>query len=257
MPSASALYLQEGFDPELGFLRRPAIFQANAASPVVFRTPTSGIRNITLGAEGRLETSDTLDELLRLSGGWTASLQTDEGYTVSARGDYVQDVVREEFELVDELTIAPGEYRGAWVQLGFATPEMRNPVVGITATATNGFFGGSAYRGNLSFSASFGPHFRTSVEAVGALLDFRGRDLIGTLALNSVFSLTPSPWVVLDLVGQVNTVADRFIGMARLRWRYLPGSDLFLVYRENLDYESLQSERRVTLKIGYRYDAVL
>jgi len=95
------------------------------------------------------------------------------------------------------------------------------------------------------------------VQAQGALLDFPERDLVPTLAVNSVFSVTPSPWVVLDLVGQVNTVAERFIGMARLRWRYLPGSDLFLVYRESLDYGEQTSERRLTLKLSYRYDAVL
>jgi hypothetical protein len=259
MPSASVLYVQQGFRPELGFLRRPAIFQANAAIPWLDRQPVDGVRQIQLGVSGRLEASDVFDELLRLSGGWSAELETDERWRLAAEAEYVQDVVREPFELVPDLQIDAGEYRGVRAQVGVSSPSMRNPVVSLDLTAQNAFFGGTAYRADASFAAAFGPHFRASVGAAGALLDFRGRALIPTLALNSILTVTPSAQMVFDVVGQVNTVAERFIGMARLRWRYLPGSDLFLVWREDLRYggPALESERRVTLKLSYRYDTVL
>ncbi|MEQ9078537.1 MAG: DUF5916 domain-containing protein [Sandaracinaceae bacterium] len=258
MPSLSALYLQEGFEPELGFLRRPAIAQGNASSPLVLRQPASGIRTLTVGVSGRVEASDTLDELLRLSGGWSIVLETDERLSFEADADYVQDVVREPFTLVNDVAIEAGEYRGVRAHIGFDTPDSRNPVLGLDVTAQNAFFGGSLYRADASVSAAFGAHFRAEVGASGALLDFREHDLIPTLALNSLLSVTPSPQLVIDAVGQLNTVQDRFIGMLRLRWRYLPGSDLFLVWREVVDYEGVvTTEEQVTLKISYRYDAVL
>jgi len=260
MPTVSALYLQEGFEPELGFVRRPAIFQGTADVPVVLRTPANGVRNLTVSVNGRLEASDTFEDLLRLSGGWAASIESDDRWLVLANADYIQDVVREEFELVDGLTIAPGEYRGARGQVGLISPAARNPNFTAMVSASNSFFGGTIYDATLDFAAALGPHVRVSASAVGALLEFRDRDLIGTLAVNSVVSVTPNPWIVVDLVGQVNTVAERFIGMARLRWRYLPGSDLFLVYRARVDYandEDPLPEQRVTLKLSYRYDAVL
>ncbi len=257
MPSASVLYIQDGFAPELGFVRRPAILQGNAEIPWVTRNPAPGIRDIRLAASGRVEASDLADELLRLSGGWNAGLTLQDGHELLADASYIHDVVREPFDLVGDVTIAPGEYRGAIMRAQFNSSSVRNPVVGVSVSAQNGFFGGFAYRGEASLAASIGPHFRTSIEAAGALLDLPGRDLIPTLAVNSVFSITPSPWVVLDLVGQLNTVSERVIGMARLRWRYLPGSDLFLVYREQLDYGDEVTERRVTLKLSYRYDVLL
>lgn len=259
MPSISALYLQEGFEPELGFVRRPAIVQGNASSPVVLRQPARGLRTLTLGLAGRVEASDTLEELLRLSGGWSIVLETDERLSFSADADYVQDVVREPFTLAGQIDVEAGEYRGVRAHAGFATPDSRNPVLGLDLTAQNAFFGGSLYRADVSVSAAFGAHFRAEVGASGALLDFRDHELLPTLAVNSLFSVTPDPFVVIDAVGQLNTVAERFIGMLRLRWRYLPGSDLFLVWREVVDYLGgvVATEERVTLKVSYRYDAVL
>jgi len=260
MPSVSALYLQEGFEPELGFVRRPAIFQGVANVPVVLRTPTGGVRNLSASVNGRIETSDTFDQLLRLSGGWAASIESDDRWLVSAGADYIEDVVREEFDLVDDLTIAPGTYRGVQMQVGLTSPEARNPNFGVTVSTSNAFFGGTIYQATADFAAALGPHVRVSTGAAGALLEFRERDLTPTLAVNSIVSVTPNPWIVIDVVGQVNTVDERFIGMARLRWRYLPGSDLFLVYRARVDYtndEDPLPEQRVTLKLSYRYDTVL
>ncbi|MCB9592063.1 MAG: carbohydrate binding family 9 domain-containing protein [Sandaracinaceae bacterium] len=259
MPRASALYIQEGFDPELGFVRRPALFQAGLAVPVTLRTPTRGVRQMVYGLSGEIAYSDDFEQLLRVAGGWQASIQTADLWTLGANADYVQDVVREEFELLDGLTIPVGPYRGARVQVGLWSPDARNPGLGAVVTAENAFFGGANYRLNLDVSAAFGQHVRGSVGAVGALLDFPDRELIPTLAINSVLSVTPSPWVVVDLVAQVNTVTERFIGMGRLRWRYLPGSDLFLVYRAEVVYSDAEAtlDQRVTLKVSYRYDAVL
>jgi len=259
MPQVSALYIQEGFDPELGFVRRPAIFQANALVPVTLRTPTSGIRSMRYSLSGRVEASDDFAELLRLQGGWSALIESAERWTVLAQADYVQDVVREEFELIDDVVIEPGGYQGVVAALTVSSPEGRNPVVSVNARVRNDFFGGAAYRSQVSFAAAFGQHVRTSIDAVGTLIDFSGRDLIPTLAFNGLLSVTPSPWVVVDLVGQVNSVREQFIGMARLRWRYLPGSDIFLVYRAQVDYgaEEPEVDQRVTLKLSYRYDSVL
>lgn len=259
MPTASALYLREGFDPELGFVRRPAIFQANASIPWVVRTPAPGVRRIELGASGRVETSDTFDALLRLSGGWAAIFETSDRWSVVADAEYIEDVVRDPFELVPGLEVQPGTYEGVRGRIGVNSPEARNPVLSLDLRARNAFFGGASYQADLDVGAALGPHFRFSVGAIGALLDFPRRDLIPTLAVNSVFSVTPTAQLVIDAVGQVNSVAERFIGMLRLRWRYLPGSDLFFVYREDLTWSDgeVVSDRRATLKVSYRYDAVL
>ena len=61
-----------------------------------------------------------------------------------------------------------------------------------------------------------------------------------------------------DLTLQLNTQSRQLVGLARLRYRYLPGSDLFFVYQENIDYEGgLDSQRSFIVKLAYRYDSLL
>ena len=55
--------------------------------------------------------------------------------------------------------------------------------------------------------------------------------------------------------------------LARLRWRYHPGSDVYLVYQDRMDvdYDAFLSdlsgvestERSVTLKLTYWYESML
>ena len=57
---------------------------------------------------------------------------------------------------------------------------------------------------------------------------------------------------------QANTQSEELVGLLRLRYRYVPGSDIFLIYQENASYSPrLSSERSVILKIVYRYDTLV
>ena len=45
--------------------------------------------------------------------------------------------------------------------------------------------------------------------------------------------------------------------MHRLRCRFLPGSDFFVVYREEHDVDDDTVDRSLTLKLTFRYDGQL
>jgi hypothetical protein len=258
MPIVSALYLQDGFRPELGFLRRPAIFRLSGSLPWVGRSLLPSLRQVRLGVDGRVELDERLEALLRLSYGWNATVQLMNQLAFSASAAFVEDVLRDDFILVGQIPIAAGTYRGVATTVGLSTSSARNPSFSVEVGASNAFFGGTSYTVEAELAASFGPHARLSVAGAGSLLDFRGRDPTPTLAANGVLSFTPTAMIVLDLVGQLNTVVEEVIAQARLRWRYLPGSDLFVVYRERVGYGAdRRNERRVTLKVSYRYDALL
>ena len=60
-----------------------------------------------------------------------------------------------------------------------------------------------------------------------------------------------------ELVGSQALAGDGALDPVRLRWRYMPGSDLFFVYREILDLEDgVDSDRTVAFKMNYRFDLV-
>lgn len=257
MPVASVLYLQEGLRPELGFVRRPSIVRGAADVPWVARNVAPGLRTLTLTGNGRLELEEDLSRVLRASGGYLVDVETEGRWRVFAGSDYVEDVVRQPFDLLPDLEVAAGTYRGVATILGARSPSERNPEASVTLRVSNAFFGGVSYQADVDGAAAFGRHLRMSVGAVGTLLDFPERSLTPTLALNATVTVTPNALVVLDLVGQVNSVGEVFLGLARLRWRYLPGSDLFVVYRTTWSFVTRSVDQTVTVKVAYRADVLL
>ena len=103
--------------------------------------------------------------------------------------------------------------------------------------------------GSASFAKLYGERFRTGS---------------GSLQL----TLAPTRFLQADAVTQLNTFTRAMTVLARIRWRYLPGSDLFLVFQQNFPYATTESrclenpascapERRAILKLTFRYDALL
>jgi hypothetical protein len=71
--------------------------------------------------------------------------------------------------------------------------------------------------------------------------------------------VTPDTALRIDALGRVDSESARATAMLRLRWRYRPGSDLFAVWREDLEWPAgqLRSERTVTVETTLRFDALL
>lgn len=103
---------------------------------------------------------------------------------------------------------------------------------------------------------SLGPHFRVEAQSELSFLKFE-EEWSEQLTVNGKVVISPNNRINLDLIFQVNTVAEQAVGLARLRWRYLPGSDLFFVYREIINYGDLSSSRTATLKLNYWFDVIL
>ena len=84
----------------------------------------------------------------------------------------------------------------------------------------------------------------------------------------------PSTRLQFDVVGQMNSQTDKVLGLSRIRWRWAPGSDLFLVYRMEVNQEDQSqmnvlnmmnplasqwtiNEQRLMFKIVWRSDLLL
>ena len=82
---------------------------------------------------------------------------------------------------------------------------------------------------------------------------------------SSTSILMPTTALQFDLVAQLNSQTKRTLGLSRIRWRWAPGSDLFLVYRAELNQGngmmSSQSqwdldEHRLMFKLVWRNDVL-
>ena len=257
-PRAYFLYQDAGFAPSLGFVRRRGVPRALAELPLVARTSDFFLRRITLLATGVMETSPELDRLLTTTGSISLDLESDTGWDLILYGAYQEDVVQSDFEPVPGVVVPAGTYEGVTISASLATPDNFNPYLYATYAISNAYFGGERHNGYVQAAWSPIPELRVVLSADVYRVELRGADPFFTYALNGLVRVTPLTTLQADLVARVDQESRRAIGMLRIRWRYAPGSDLFLVWREDMVYEPvLTSERTLTVKLSYRIDGLL
>ena len=257
-PSFSLLAVTEDFEPAVGFVRR-----SNRLEPVVElnwiqRTDVLGLQSFNVYARGfvtqALDDGAVLTQQARIQ----PSLQFRSGYEAVLGVGGIRETVVEPTEIAG-YDVQPGTFAGPKVFVYLASPGGRNPFVNLSYFLNDAFFGGTAHTFAAGLDVRFGRHLYLTNGVDLAFLSIPGQGERTTVTNNARLSWTPSTTLQLDLIGQLNTFDEEGAILGRIRWRYLPGSDLFLVYREGLDAsgERLRSRRTLTLKVGFRYDALL
>ncbi|HEX2676246.1 MAG TPA: DUF5916 domain-containing protein [Polyangiales bacterium] len=285
-PDVSLMRVSNDFDPLVGFIERKGVLQTDALVPWITRTSALGLDNFTLWNEVQFVHDENAHSLLGRTLGESFTTTWRSGYQLDIGVTHLLDVVQSSFNLFPDLEIEPGRYDGWKVRAQLVFPTARNPSFDVQYTANDAFFTGYSHAVSSHTSIAATKHVRVTAGAVFTVLTLRrclrvsdaatstshlacgepfawndtGPDVRrSTLSWNSTLSVTPSTVVQTDLVFQLNTQTDQALGMLRLRYRYAPGSDLFLVYQEQVDYagSKVESDRRIIFKAAYRYDAML
>lgn len=257
-PTLSLLVVGEDFEPGLGFVRRPGTARGRAELPWIHRTTAHGLASVRVAALGELTTSTDFRDVLEQRFHFDGVVRWRNGVQVELRTEMVSDVVQSAFELFPGVRIEPGLYRGLGLRAAVRSPEGRNPSAAIVYSGGDYFFGGSVHALRLEAELSLGPHLRWFGFTDLSFIDLPEQPALQTLTLSTGGVVAVNNRLSAELNFQVNDVADRAVGLLRVRWRYLPGSDLFVVYREDLDLLDLgASERSLTLKLTYRFETVL
>lgn len=257
-PAVTALWAGEGFEPELGFLRREEASQLRLELPFVAR-PSGALRTMTVTGGGEVQASADFRRELFLKGFIDLELEILDGWTLGAGADYIEDTVLEDFEVVPGVFARAGTWAGANLDVWISSPGQRNPAFELYYAVNNAYFGGVLHNPWARFRAALGPHVRVDVAADVYHVELPGYDPFWTVGLNALLRVTPSTAIQIDAIGRVDTESERASAMLRLRWRYRPGSDLFAVWREDLAWHGGQvsSERTLTIKMALRFDALL
>lgn len=257
-PLVSLLAVTEEFEPAVGFVRRADRLEPRAQLTWVTRTEELGLQQILVIADATVTSGIRDDQVQTQVGSMQLDLLFRSGYNFVVEVGGVSERVVGPTEIAG-IDIDLGRYDGYTALVYVGSPGGRNPSARLTWTYNSGFFGGTAQTLGGSMDLRVGPDLLLIAGADLAVLDLGDRGQSTALTPNVRLTWTPSTTVQLDLIGQANTVAEEGAGLARFRWRYLPGSDLFVVYRENLRQVdgAFTSERSLTVKLGYRYDALL
>jgi len=257
-PSVSVLVVEEQFDPAVGFVRRKGIVQTDTELTFVRRPTANQSLRITVDAFGQTIRSSERDENLGQSAGLATDLRWRSGWSTGAEVEYIEDVVEEPFDLFDRKTIEAGRYRGFRALISVASPSVRNPAFDASYEVDDSFFDGMRHGPALGGSVSLGPHVRLSSDADLSLSRFEDGFRATAVTVASRVTVAPGTRLTTDTIFQLNTIGEVATGLFRVRWRYLPGSDLFVVCRYQRNYgDELRQRLDATVKIQYRYDLLL
>lgn len=258
-PSASVTFISEDFDPVVGFVARRNLLQSRVNLYTIQRTEAFGLRNFSVSAAAQMEHTVSDRSYLGQRADTRVSAEWNNGVVAKLSINRIEDVVQQDFFFsAAGRTVEAGTYSGVEVNAGLNSPGRRNPVGSINYAYSSVLFGGQLHQFRANGTFSLGSTFRFELGGTLNLLDFEDQALQPAVTFNGKIVITPDTKISIDLIGQGNTTSEQAVGLLRVRWRYLPGSDLFFVYREFLDFsESFESKRTLALKVSYRFDVVL
>ena len=221
------------FNPEVGFARRRDIRKTRASarfSPRPENLPLvrqfsyqADFAYITTGG-GRLESR-------RASLEFDSEFENGDSFNLLYAREY--ELLEAPFQIATGVAIPAGGYGFQNVTASYQLGQRRR-VSGTASMSRGSFFGGTqvaaTYRGRLAIAA------RLAIEPVVSVnwIDLPQGAFITKLVSSRVTApLTPRMFVSALL--QYNSSNNTFSNNIRLRWEYLPGSELFVVYFEGRD----------------------
>jgi hypothetical protein len=258
-PVLSGLFVERDFAPEVGFARRPGSARLALDSAFVAR-PSGFLRRIQITPRGVLESTDDFSRALYVLGGVDLEVEGDAGWIAGVGGRYIEDTVVEPFEIVPGILAPVGTWTGAEIEAWVMTPQARNPSFELAYSANNAYFGGTLHNPYARGYVQFGPWVRVDVRADVYYVMLRDHPAFWSYALNGLIRVTPSTALQIDLGGRASDETGHATALLRIRWRYAPGSDLFIVWREDVDWNDGPQtvvETSVTIKTTFRFDLLL
>lgn len=225
--------VEENFLPDVGFLQRTNYERTNISARFSPRPQSTTIRKYTYtgtydlfdDGAGRMQTRD-------ISAQFNVEMHTSDQFSARVTRQY--EFLGRPFEISPRVAIAAGEYEYTEAQASFAF-GVRRPVSGTVS-----FEGGAFYSGSKQTLTVTGgrvqPTARFSLEP-GISLNWVAVDegAFTSRLLSTRATFTFTPLMFLSGIVQFNSNARTVGSNLRLRWEYQPGSELFLVYTDELD----------------------
>ncbi len=230
------LYLGDGFNPEVGFLRRERFRRNNAElrfSPRPTRLP--GVRKLSYRVSAD-----------RITGALTSLVETEEyqgAFNVEMNnGDFFNAEVTQAFEgivtpfeVARGVTVPVGSYRFNQGKVSYFMGLQRRVSGGITLTR-GGFYDGTlseaTWRGRVEFTPQFYLEPTLSYNRVEGPYGNGNSNLV-----SSRLTYTVTPRMFVAALVQYQSRFQSLSTNVRFRWEYQLGSEVFVVYSDGRSTE--------------------
>jgi Domain of unknown function (DUF5916)/Carbohydrate family 9 binding domain-like len=248
-----AVQVGTDYDPQAGFLLRNGIrrYYPN----VVFepRPQIPGLLNLHFAFAGDIVTDlDNRIETRSLSAD-VAGIRTRSQDQLTLFVDSTLDRVPFPFSIGPGVTIAPGEYSFNDVGLNYYTNDSR--MLSASGYVVKGnYYGGTRFSSLADVIVRASRHLRFDTIWQRDALDLPGGSFTSNIIRERVgISVTPN--LSTNAYIQYNDLGDLLSLNLRFNWTYLPGSDIYLVFNQNWQTQTLSNlmvrDRAVILKLTY------
>ena len=227
------LMVGDKFDPAVGFVRRPDLRRTSAQARFSPRLRNSRIRRLSWQGSLDYITNAAATTLQNRSVSANFDMEFNNGDTSGI--DYLHDYefLPGDFKIASGVVVPTGPYSSDTVRSSYSLGQQRK-ISGTMAASWGTFYGGTrtqtSYSGRISFPPGFSLEPSLSLNWVNLPYgDFTTR------LLSTRFNVTPSARLLVSGLLQFNASAHTVSSSVRLRWEYVAGSDLFVVYSDGRD----------------------
>lgn len=258
-PAFTWIWSDDQFEAPLGFYERPKSAQHQAEVNLVPRPDFWGLRDVELRPRFTVVTSPDYRTRWTYEGRMDLALHFKSNWHGGYYFKGVQDKVLDAFTLFGDQKVLAGSYEHRTHTFWMSSPS-QFPFSSWLSFEAGNRFGGPYRRLEAEFNLRAGRHFL----AKGSYAQYWGRlpsstDRYFVNSANGQLVLALNTNLVLDAMLRMDlTPGNRQLGtQARMRWRFLPGSDLFIVYanqhplRDRTLNEVRKPDHRLTLKLSW------
>jgi hypothetical protein len=251
---AEAEAVDEQFNPGIGFVRRTGI--AALDGYLSFRPRPEKIESIrqfffTVSGEYLEGRSDDPDiDGVRQDNGihFTQESQFESGDSVGIHEHWLNERINEDFFIAEDVVIPPGDYNNNIVELYFNTFNGRR-VFGFGNINYGNFFGGHRTQMGGGVTTRFNQHLSLATSYFYNRVRLPGGDFDTNLWITQV-DYAFSPELFGGALIQWNDQSDTLDLNLRLDFIHTPGSDLFVVYNQELNTSKNDGEPRTNRRGG-------
>ena len=236
------LVVGDNFNPEVGFLRRDDFertFGSFRFSPrpqsidLIRKFTWAGSVDYITDRAGMLETREA-------QGRFGIEFDNSDQFNVTYNRSY--EFLEQPFRIAPGVTIPVGVYGFQDVQTAFTFGQQRRLSGGVSVQHGSFFSGDKTTvgfnQGRLELTRQFSLQPSYSYNRVDL-----PEGLFATHLARARTTYTMTPLMFVSALVQYNSSSNSLSTNLRLRWEYRPGSELFVVYNENRDTDSLMPDR--------------
>lgn len=257
-PGVQWSFSDAGFKAPLGFYRRPGTARQRAWITFAPRPGVLDLREVRMEPWAEMTTDPHYQHELTRDIGSDFELQWRDGWLLNYSISHRRDRVRQGFELFGE-SVSARRYSSGAHRVEATSPRMYR-VAGTLIYRNYGLFGGRANETTAQLQLRLSRHFSLSGAYSQLFGQFEsGREFNFGYA-NAHMIVAFHRDLVLDALLRLSLEpeSERVAVQSRLHWRFRPGSDLYLVYANNVDMsdEQRQTAHEISLKASFYWRAL-